>query len=60
MIKITLPAPTVDDAIEIRDRIRGLILEGTDRVSMVDGGVMISTEDPLRVMRDLAEDGFID
>lgn len=60
MVKIILPAPTVDDAIVIRDRIHMLILEGTDRVAMVDGGVMISTEDPLRVVRDLTKDGFID
>ena len=60
MIKIILPAPTVDDAIGIRDRIRGLILEGTDRIALVDGGVMIITEDPLRVCQDLEADGFVD
>jgi hypothetical protein len=60
MIKIILPALTVDDAIGIRDRIKGLILEGTDRVALVDGGVMVMTEDPVRTVRDLSEDGFFD
>jgi hypothetical protein len=58
VIRIVIPTVTVAEAIAVRDRIRGLILQGDDRASIVDGGVAVSTRDPLRVVRELAEDGF--
>jgi hypothetical protein len=58
VIRIVIPAVTVAEAVAVRDRIRGLILQDDDRASIVDGGVAVSTRDPLRVVRELAEDGF--
>jgi hypothetical protein len=60
MIKIVLPATDVDQAVVIRDRVRGTVLEVTDRAYIGTGGVWIETADPVRVVRDLAYEGFID
>ena len=61
MITIILPAQDVDDAVELRDRIRGIILrvDSTDSAVIVNGGVAIRTEDPVRVIKDLDSEGFI-
>lgn len=58
MIKITLPAYTVDDAIAVRDRVKGLILITGETAVIVNGGVTICTDDPLRVCKELSEEGF--
>ncbi len=60
MIKIVLPANTVDAAVAVRDRVQGLIAEGTDRVYIGDHGVVIETDQPVRVIKELEQDGFID
>lgn len=62
MITITLPAYNVQDAISLRDRIRGIILNvnSKDSASIADGGVAIRTENPVRIIKDLQEEGFID
>jgi hypothetical protein len=60
MIKIVLPANTVDAAVAVRDRVQGLIVQGTDRVYIGDGGVVIETDQPVRVIKELEDDGFID
>ena len=60
MIKIIIPAASVEDAIAIRDRIRGCVLQDDDTVSVTNGGVVITTKYPLRLMEDLADDGFIE
>jgi hypothetical protein len=60
MIKIIIPVASVEEAVEVRDRIRGLILQGTDNAYIGDGGVVIATKFPLRVMQDLAADGFVE
>ena len=60
MITIILPAQTVEHARELRDMIRGVILrvDSKDSAVITDRGVAIRTEDPVRVVRDLAEEGF--
>lgn len=60
MITIIVPAFDVDDAVEIRDRIKGLILrvDSTDSAVIVNGGVAIRTEDPVRVCLELQAEGF--
>lgn len=57
MIKIILPAYDLDQAIEIRDRVCGLVLRD-ERVTITDGGVQITTNDPVRVCKELQSDGF--
>ena len=59
MIKIIIPAATVDSAIAIRDRVRGIILQDRETASIVDGGVAITTENPVRVCLELQADGFV-
>lgn len=58
MIKIVIPVSNVDDAIAVRDRIRGIILIEGETASIVDTGVAISTKDPVRVCMELERDGF--
>ncbi len=58
MIKIVLPAQSVEEAVEIRNRVRGIILRIGDSVMIVDGGVAIHTDDPVRVVTELSQDGF--
>ena len=62
MITITLPANNIEDAISLRDRIEGLILlvGSNDSVSIDTRGVAIRTLDPVRVIKDLEEEGFLD
>ena len=62
MITITLPAYDIEDAINLRDRIRGIVLhvKSKDSASIVDGGVAIRTEDPARIIKTLEEEGFLD
>jgi hypothetical protein len=60
MIKIVLPANTVDAAVAVRDRVQDLIAQGTDRVYIGNHGVVIETDQPVRVIKELEEDGFID
>ena len=59
MIKIIIPAATVDSAIAIRNRVRDIILQDNETVSIVDGGVAITTENPVRVCLELQADGFV-
>ena len=61
MITITIPAQNIEHAVELRDRIRGIILrvDSTDSAVIVNGGVAIRTEDPVRVIKDLDSEGFI-
>jgi hypothetical protein len=58
MIAIRIPAHSVEDAVQIRDRIRGLILAEDDTCHIARSGVEILTTDPVRVVQALAEDGF--
>lgn len=58
MIKIIVPAYDLDEAIEIRDRIQGIILVKGERAQIVDGGVEITTDNPVRVCLELQGDGF--
>lgn len=60
MITIILPAQDVEHAIELRDMIRGIILRvgSKDSAVIADRGVAIRTEDPVRVVQDLANEGF--
>ena len=58
MIKIVLPAVSVEDAIAVRDRIRELILIEGETASIVNSGVSIATNDPVRVCMELERDGF--
>ena len=60
MITIIVPAQDVEHAVEIRDRIQGLILrvDSTDSAVIVNGGVAVRTEDPVRVIQDLDSEGF--
>jgi hypothetical protein len=60
MITITIPAADLEDAIAVRDRIKGLILQGKETAVIVNGGVAVRTEDPVRVCLDLQAEGFID
>lgn len=57
-ITITVPAFDVDDAVEIRDRIKGLILVQDETAVIVNGGVAIRTTDLVRVVNDLSNEGF--
>ena len=59
MIKIIIPAATVDSAIAIRNRVRDIILQDNETVSIGDGGVAITTENPVRVCLELQADGFV-
>jgi hypothetical protein len=59
-IKMILPAVSVADAVAMRDRIKGLILEKGEDCFMTDGGVAIVTENPARVSLELMAEGFID
>jgi hypothetical protein len=58
MITITIPAADVEDAIAVRDRIRGLILVKGETAVIVNGGVAIRTENPVRVCLELQAEGF--
>lgn len=58
MITITIPAMDVEDAVEIRDRIKGLILVPGETAVIVNGGVAIRTENPVRVCLELQGEGF--
>ena len=58
MITITIPAFDVDDAVEVRDRIKGLILVEGETATIVNGGVAIRTENPVRVCLELQAEGF--
>ena len=58
MITITVPVSGLEDAIEIRDRIKGLILIENETAVIVNGGVAIRTEDPVRVCLELQGEGF--
>lgn len=58
MIKIIIPVASLEEAIEVRDRIRGLVLQDDDTAYIADGGVSISTKSPLRVAKSLVEEGF--
>lgn len=58
MIKIIIPAFDVDDAIEVRDRIKGSILVKGETAVIGDGGVVITTDNPVRVCLELQGDGF--
>lgn len=58
MIQIILPAHSVEAAVAIRDRIQGLILTKDETAAIVNGGVAVSTEDPVRVCQELQKDGF--
>jgi hypothetical protein len=59
VIKIIIPAATVDSAIAIRNRVRDIILQDNETASIVDGGVAITTENPVRVCLELQADGFV-
>ena len=62
MFKFSIPCGSYDLAKETCERIEGLILEQTDEaiVSLYKGySVVISTESPQRVFKDLTEEGFI-
>lgn len=58
MIKIIIPAFDVDDAIDVRDRIQGLILQEDETAVIVNGGVAITTDNPVRVCLELQGEGF--
>ncbi len=58
MITITIPAADVEDAIAVRDRIKGLILVQGETAVIVNGGVAIRTENPVRVCLELQAEGF--
>lgn len=58
MIKIIIPAQNVEEAIAVRDRIKGLILQKGETAVIVDGGVAITTDNPVRVCQELESDGF--
>jgi hypothetical protein len=58
MIKIILPAANVEEAIAIRDRIKGIILVRGETAQITDGGVAITTANPTRVCLELQGDGF--
>ncbi len=58
MIKITVPAHTLEHAIDIRDRINGIILVEGERCQIAEGGVEIYTDNPVRVCLELQGDGF--
>lgn len=60
MITIILPAQDVEHARELRDMIRGVILPvgSTDSAVIVDRGVAIRTENPVRVCLELQAEGF--
>lgn len=62
MFKFSIPAGSYEGAQEALERIEGLILEQTDSaiISIYKGySVIISTESPQRVFKDLTEEGFI-
>lgn len=58
MIKIIVPTDTVRESVEVRDRIRGLILVEGEKADITDGGVVIVTDNPVRVCLELQGDGF--
>jgi hypothetical protein len=58
MIKIILPVQNIDEAVAIRDRIQGQILVVNETAYIGDGGVVIVTDDPVRVCSELEADGF--
>ena len=58
MITITVPVSGLEDAIAIRDRIKGLILVPGETAVIVNGGVAIRTENPVRVCLELQGEGF--
>lgn len=60
MIKIILPAVDVKDAIAVRDLIKGVILQDNETAVIVNGGVAITTDNPVRVCLELQAEGFID
>lgn len=59
MVKILIPAVTVEEAIAMRDRIKGLILQDDDQAMIADYGVAINTRNPVRVCLELQAEGFI-
>jgi hypothetical protein len=59
MIKITIPAVSVREAVDIRDRIQSVILVKGETAVIGDGGVVITTDNPVRVCLELQGDGFI-
>ena len=58
MIKIIVPALNVREAVDIRDRIQGCILVKGETAVIGDGGVVITTDNPVRVCLELQGDGF--
>lgn len=59
-IRMTIPAVSILDAIAMRDRIKGVILQGDETAVIADGGVLITTGDPARVSLELMAEGIID
>jgi hypothetical protein len=59
-VKIILPAADIGHAIELRDRINGMIIHTHEPAAYVgDSGVVINTTEPARVAKDLEEEGFV-
>lgn len=58
MITIIIPAHSVEEAVAVRDRIKGLILVAGETATIADGGVAVRTDDPVRVCQELEKDGF--
>lgn len=58
MIKIIIPASTIHEAISIRDRVRGIVVQEDEQCYISDGGVTIVTPDPVRVCLELQAEGF--
>jgi len=50
---------SVREAVDIRDRIQGVILVKGETAVIGDGGVVITTDNPVRVCLELQGDGFI-
>lgn len=58
MIRISLPVDSIEMAQEYVKRVRGIILQGAERAMIGDGTVDIFTDNPVRVVKELADDGF--
>jgi hypothetical protein len=59
MIKIILPITDLNEAIDVRDRVKKSLLVEGETARIGDGGVVISTNDPVRVCMELEATGLI-
>jgi hypothetical protein len=58
--RFTFPASGRDDALETASRLAAFVVEGNDRLQVLDDCVHLETTDPVRVVGDLVVEGFLE